>query len=66
MTILLLLPGSYMLPIFSVGNPTTSHIRSAANLLDTFSLRIGVFLRRYPIARVVVLLYMVRKWGGGG
>ena len=37
-----------------------SRIRDAANALDAFSIRLGVFLRRYPIARLFIILYMVR------
>ncbi|CAM9592136.1 unnamed protein product [Lampetra planeri] len=33
-------------------------VRKAANTIDKFSIRLGVFLRRYPIARVLVIVYM--------
>jgi len=31
----------------------------AVNYLDAFSIRIGIFLRRYPAARLMVILYMI-------
>ncbi|XP_065185406.1 golgin subfamily A member 5-like [Sycon ciliatum] len=34
------------------------HMRSAANTLDTFSVRLGRFLRRYPVARLFIIVYM--------
>ncbi|XP_078262910.1 golgin subfamily A member 5 [Rhinoraja longicauda] len=33
-------------------------VRKAANTIDRFSIRLGIFLRRYPIARVFVIIYM--------
>ncbi|KAM6311773.1 golgin subfamily A member 5 [Aegotheles albertisi] len=33
-------------------------VRKAASSIDQFSIRLGIFLRRYPIARVFVILYM--------
>eukprot|EP00049_Salpingoeca_infusionum_P006350 m.105543 g.105543 ORF g.105543 m.105543 type:complete len:689 (+) comp13280_c0_seq3:61-2127(+) len=33
--------------------------QTAANAFDAFSIRLGVFLRRYPAARLMVLVYMV-------
>ncbi|XP_038604148.1 golgin subfamily A member 5 [Tachyglossus aculeatus] len=33
-------------------------VRKAASSIDQFSIRLGIFLRRYPIARVFVLIYM--------
>ncbi|XP_076841934.1 golgin subfamily A member 5 [Brachyhypopomus gauderio] len=33
-------------------------VRKAANTIDRFSIRLGIFLRRYPMARVFVILYM--------
>ncbi|TNN64171.1 Golgin subfamily A member 5 [Liparis tanakae] len=33
-------------------------VRSAASTIDRFSIRLGIFLRRYPIARVFVILYI--------
>ncbi|XP_028994677.1 golgin subfamily A member 5 [Betta splendens] len=33
-------------------------VRKAASTIDRFSIRLGIFLRRYPIARVFVILYM--------
>eukprot|EP00118_Oscarella_pearsei_P001753 m.8360 g.8360 ORF g.8360 m.8360 type:complete len:695 (+) comp20534_c0_seq1:40-2124(+) len=34
-------------------------VRKAANSLDKFSVQLGRFLRRYPIARVLVIFYMI-------
>lgn len=56
--------GSRMKPITSIisGNlgdrRFTRQIAIAANGLDAFSVRLGVFLRRYPMARIMVILYM--------
>ncbi|XP_069016775.1 golgin subfamily A member 5 [Embiotoca jacksoni] len=33
-------------------------VRKAASTIDRFSIRLGIFLRRYPIARVFVIIYM--------
>ncbi|XP_074398552.1 golgin subfamily A member 5 isoform X2 [Zonotrichia albicollis] len=33
-------------------------VRKAASTIDHFSIRLGIFLRRYPIARVFVIIYM--------
>ncbi|KAM5274258.1 golgin subfamily A member 5 [Ctenodactylus gundi] len=33
-------------------------VRKAASSIDQFSIRLGVFLRRYPVARVFVIIYM--------
>uniref|UniRef100_A0A4W5M3X2 Golgin subfamily A member 5 n=1 Tax=Hucho hucho TaxID=62062 RepID=A0A4W5M3X2_9TELE len=33
-------------------------VRKAASTIDQFSIRLGIFLRRYPMARVFVILYM--------
>ncbi|XP_068436524.1 golgin subfamily A member 5 [Clinocottus analis] len=33
-------------------------VRKAASTIDRFSIRLGIFLRRYPIARVFVILYI--------
>uniref|UniRef100_A0A3Q2NXA9 Golgin subfamily A member 5 n=1 Tax=Fundulus heteroclitus TaxID=8078 RepID=A0A3Q2NXA9_FUNHE len=33
-------------------------VRKAASSIDRFSIRLGIFLRRYPIARLFVILYM--------
>ncbi|KAG9481811.1 hypothetical protein GDO78_010829 [Eleutherodactylus coqui] len=33
-------------------------VRKAASTIDRFSIRLGVFLRRYPIARVFIIIYM--------
>uniref|UniRef100_A0A8C7TE82 Golgin subfamily A member 5 n=1 Tax=Oncorhynchus mykiss TaxID=8022 RepID=A0A8C7TE82_ONCMY len=38
-------------------------VRKAASTIDRFSIRLGIFLRRYPMARVFVILYMVRVFG---
>lgn len=39
----------------------TRGMKQAATVMDSFSIRLGIFLRRYPAARVFVLFYMVRK-----
>ncbi|XP_060036922.1 golgin subfamily A member 5 isoform X2 [Erinaceus europaeus] len=33
-------------------------VRKAASSIDQFSIRLGIFLRRYPVVRVFVVLYM--------
>lgn len=33
-------------------------VRKAASTIDRFSIRLGIFLRRYPVARVFVIVYM--------
>ncbi|XP_055989491.1 golgin subfamily A member 5 [Sorex fumeus] len=33
-------------------------VRRAASSIDQFSIRLGIFLRRYPIARVFIIIYM--------
>ncbi|XP_028677135.1 golgin subfamily A member 5 isoform X1 [Erpetoichthys calabaricus] len=33
-------------------------VRKAASTIDKFSIRLGIFLRRYPMARVFVIIYM--------
>ncbi|XP_014872310.1 golgin subfamily A member 5 [Poecilia latipinna] len=33
-------------------------VRKAASTIDRFSIRLGIFLRRYPMARLFVILYM--------
>ncbi|XP_030070348.1 golgin subfamily A member 5 [Microcaecilia unicolor] len=33
-------------------------VRKAASTIDQFSIRLGIFLRRYPMARVFVIIYM--------
>ena len=35
-------------------------VKRAYSSLDTLGIRVGVFLRRYPLARILVILYMVR------
>ncbi|XP_071784235.1 golgin subfamily A member 5-like [Asterias amurensis] len=37
----------------------TKNVKRAANTLDRFSIRLGLFLRRYPIARLFVIAYMI-------
>ncbi|XP_060684534.1 golgin subfamily A member 5 [Hemiscyllium ocellatum] len=48
--------------LFSETDSTTAgmygKVRKAANTIDRFSIRLGIFLRRYPIARVFVIIYM--------
>ncbi|KAK7104738.1 golgin subfamily A member 5-like [Littorina saxatilis] len=36
----------------------TRRVKHYVNTIDKFSIRLGVFLRRYPIARVFVIIYM--------
>uniref|UniRef100_A0A8C4QHZ6 Golgin subfamily A member 5 n=1 Tax=Eptatretus burgeri TaxID=7764 RepID=A0A8C4QHZ6_EPTBU len=43
--------------VFSSG--VYGRVRKAASTIDRFSIRLGVFLRRYPIARVLILLYII-------
>eukprot|EP00042_Codosiga_hollandica_P058886 m.894861 g.894861 ORF g.894861 m.894861 type:complete len:652 (-) comp59989_c0_seq9:52-2007(-) len=56
--------GARMRPIASLTQDLTSNPRISrrvtqlANALDSVSVRFGVFLRRYPVARVMVLVYM--------
>ncbi|XP_072285028.1 golgin subfamily A member 5 [Pyxicephalus adspersus] len=33
-------------------------VRKAATTIDQFSIRLGIFLRRYPIARLFIIIYM--------
>lgn len=50
------------LPIFlrevATDHEVTRKMKRAANTIDRFSVRLGIFLRRYPIARVFVIVYM--------
>lgn len=50
-------------PMFMRESPAdgdvTRRVKRAANNIDRFSIRLGVFLRRYPIARVFVIIYMI-------
>ncbi|KAK7078926.1 Golgin subfamily A member 5 [Halocaridina rubra] len=50
------------IPSFLVESPfdggVARRVKRAYSTLDKFSIRLGVFLRRYPIARVFVILYM--------
>ncbi|XP_052769352.1 golgin subfamily A member 5-like isoform X2 [Mya arenaria] len=52
----------HRLPMFMRETHTDSDVtrkmKRAANTIDRFSIRLGVFLRRYPIARVFVIVYM--------
>lgn len=52
----------HRLPAFMREGPTdhevTKKMKRAANTIDRFSIRLGIFLRRYPIARVFVIVYM--------
>ncbi|XP_076060178.1 golgin A5 isoform X2 [Oratosquilla oratoria] len=49
-------------PSFLVESPfdggISLRVKRAYTTLDKFSIRLGVFLRRYPIARVFVIMYM--------
>ncbi|XP_062851782.1 golgin subfamily A member 5 [Trichomycterus rosablanca] len=47
--------------LFSDQDSTTGvygKVRKAASTIDRFSIRLGIFLRRYPMARVFVIIYM--------
>lgn len=50
------------LPIFMKASPLDGDVsrrfKRAANTIDRFSIRLGIFLRRYPVARVFVICYM--------
>ena len=50
-------------PAFLVESPfdgkVTRRVKKVYSTLDKFSVRLGVFLRRYPIARVFVIIYML-------
>ncbi|XP_043264031.1 golgin-84 [Colletes gigas] len=49
-------------PTFLMETPfdtgVTRRVKRAYSLLDAISIRTGVFLRRYPLARILVLFYM--------
>ncbi len=45
----------------SVARGVKRGVNSAYSSVDKLSLRIGVALRRYPLARIFVIAYMVRK-----
>ncbi|KAM7300133.1 hypothetical protein ISCGN_020697, partial [Ixodes scapularis] len=36
----------------------TRKVKRAYGVIDSFSVRAGVFLRRYPLARIFILVYM--------
>eukprot|EP00124_Ichthyophonus_hoferi_P003286 Ihof_evm1s277 gene=Ihof_evmTU1s277 len=38
--------------------PVTRHVRQAANVLDSFSVKLGIFLRRHPMFRIALLVYV--------
>uniref|UniRef100_A0A8C2Q381 Golgin subfamily A member 5 n=1 Tax=Cyprinus carpio TaxID=7962 RepID=A0A8C2Q381_CYPCA len=40
------------------GTGVYGKVREAASTIDRFSIRLGIFLRRYPMARVFVIIYM--------
>ncbi|KAM8921681.1 golgin subfamily A member 5 [Pelodytes ibericus] len=48
--------------LFSDSDPNIAgmygKVRKAATSIDQFSIRLGIFLRRYPIARVFIIIYM--------
>ncbi|XP_078349611.1 golgin subfamily A member 5-like isoform X2 [Oculina patagonica] len=37
-------------------------VKRAVNEIDKFSIRLGLFLRRYPVARLFVIIYMVKYY----
>ena len=52
-------------PLSASGRPNNLLKRKAKQTLrsiDIISIRIGVFLRRYPIARMFIILYILRRW----
>ena len=53
-----------ILPVVAVGGASSGgrlhNVRRAVNTVDRFSIRLGVFLKRYPKARLFTLLYVVR------
>lgn len=53
----------HRLPAFMRETPTdaevTKKMKRAANSIDKFSIRLGVFLRRNPMMRVFIILYMI-------
>ncbi|GAB6026071.1 Golgin sub A member 5 [Chamberlinius hualienensis] len=50
-------------PGFMMENPfdgqMTRKVKRVYNTIDTLSFRLGVFLRRYPMARILIIIYMV-------
>jgi K+/H+ antiporter YhaU regulatory subunit KhtT len=42
-------------------NEAIKKVKRAVSEIDKFSIRLGVFLKRYPIARVFIIIYMVIK-----
>ncbi|KJE92018.1 hypothetical protein CAOG_009625 [Capsaspora owczarzaki ATCC 30864] len=55
-------PISSIIPAAMEARPNanlTRRVRQAATVLDTFSIRLGRFLRIYPMARVFVIFYML-------
>ncbi|XP_023226728.1 golgin subfamily A member 5-like [Centruroides sculpturatus] len=38
--------------------PIARKVKTVYGVIDSFSIRLGIFLRRYPIARIFVILYM--------
>lgn len=43
----------------SSDNQVSRHLKKAYSSVDRFSFRLGIFLRRYPLARVMVIAYML-------
>jgi hypothetical protein len=52
-----LLPSFLMESPFDTG--VARRVKRAYSSLDAVGVRIGLFLRRYPLARILVLFYMV-------
>lgn len=50
-------------PTFLIETPfdtgVTRRVKRAYSSLDAFSVRTGLFLRRYPLARIFVFIYIV-------
>jgi chromosome segregation ATPase len=51
-------PSSNILKESPFDHEMTRKVKRAATEIDKFSIRLGVFFRRYPIARVMLLFYM--------
>ena len=49
-------PAFFMETPFDTG--VARRVKRAYSTLDAISVRIGVFLRRYPLARIFVIIYM--------
>lgn len=50
------LPGMFVESPFD--GTVTRKVKRAYGVIDSFSIRAGIFLRRYPLARIFILIYM--------